>query len=450
MMPGAIARLAVVILFVGGGAGAAVAHATLRRAEPPVDGRVPLPPRQLRLEFSEAVVPRTSRVDLMTPDSQRFALQVTGDSAMASVLVAHVPELRVAGAFRVEWRLVGRDGHAVSGKYGFTVDSIPGPIDTAVTPSAADRERHEPSPDTLAQEVIRFASSLALVAVIGSIAFAMFVLPAVSTESSGESTALRDSIHQRLISLGSAGGWSLLVLAAARLVSHGATLSGSAGAVSIGDLDDLLTGSTFGRGWMLQVAAAIALLLVLRSKTSARWRVLAGIAVALAISASLLGHPAAVMDMPVLAVGLDAVHALAAGGWAGAILVMSIAALPQVARVAADHRWHLARNLLGAFSPLALTCASVLVLTGAASAWLQIRDLSLLIDSGYGLALVRKVVTVLLVVALGAYHWRVVRQSMDTERAVARLRISIAVDVALVLVVLVLTAVLTGTAPPPR
>src|SRR6185503_20659868 len=268
-----------------------------------------------------------------------------------------------------------------------------------------------PSPDTLAQEVIRFASSLALVAVIGSIAFAMFVLPAVSTESTGESTALRDSIDQRLISLGSAGGWSLLVLAAVRLVSHGVTLSGSAAAVSIGDLNDLLTGSTFGRGWMLQVASAIALLLVLRSKTPARWRVLAGIAVALAISASLLGHPAAVMDVPVLEVGLDAVHALAAGGWAGAILVMSIAVLPKVARVAADHRLQLARNLLGAFSPLALTCASVLVLTGAASAWLQLRDLGLLIDSGYGLALVRKVVTVLLVAALGAYHWRVIRQS---------------------------------------
>ena len=450
MRPRVIARLAIVILLVGGGAGIALAHATLRRAEPPVGGRVPVPPRQLRLEFSEAVAPRTSRVDLVTPDSQRLALQVTGDSAMANVLLAHVPELRVAGSYRVDWRLVGPDGHAVSGKYGFTVDSIPVQIDTAVRGRKEQADMHEPSSDTLVQQVIRFVSSLALVTVLGSIAFALFVLPAVSSVTAEGSAPLRDSIEARLGSLGVAGGWTLLLLAAVRLVSHGTTLSGSASALSIGDLGDLLTGSTFGRGWLLQVAAAITLLFVLRSTTVARWQVLAVVAVALAISASLLGHPAAVADVPILAVGLDAVHVLAAGGWAGAILVMSVAAVPQVVRGPADQCLPVARTVLRAFTPLALTCAAVLVVTGAASAWLQLRDIGLILGSEYGLVLLRKVVIVLLIAVLGAYHWRVAQPALDTERSVARLRTSLALDIALVLLVLVLTAILTGTAPPVR
>ena len=260
----------------------------------------------------------------------------------------------------------------------------------------------------------------------------------------------RDSVDARLRSLGAAGGWSLLGLAAVRLVSHGVTLSGSAAALSIGDLGDLLTGSTFGRGWLLQVVATTALLLALRSKTSARWRIVAGIAVALAISASLLGHPAAVVDVPILAVGLDAVHALAAGGWAGAILVMATAAVPQIVRRPADERLLLTRNMLRAFSPLALTCAAVLVITGAASAWLQLRDLGLLFSSSYGLAVVRKGVIVLMIAALGAYHWRIAQPSLVTERSMTRLRMSIALDVGLVLIVLILTAILTGTTPPVR
>ena len=217
MRPRAIARLAIFIGLLGGAAGVVLAHATLRRAEPPVGGRVPLPPLRLRLEFSEAVEPRTSRLDLVTPDSQRFALQVTGDSAMANVLVADVPKLRAAGSYRVEWRLVGPDGHAVTGAYGFTVDSIPVPIDTAVRARKEQSEMHESSSDTLVQQVIRFASSLALVTVIGSIAFALFVLPAVSSATVGGSAPLRDSIEARLGSLGVAGGWTLLLMAAVRL-----------------------------------------------------------------------------------------------------------------------------------------------------------------------------------------------------------------------------------------
>lgn len=443
-------RLVIVMaVLVFGTVGVALAHATLRRAEPPNGAHLAVPPAVLRLEFSEAVVPRTSRIELIVPDSQRIGLQVTGDSAMANVLVAHVPELSVSGAYRVEWRLVGPDGHAVSGKYGFTVDSIPGPRDTAVRAPPEQPKIHEPSSDSLGQQVIRFASSLALLTMIGSIAFALFVLPAGLGVSNGP-TSFRDSVDGRLRSLAVVGAWSLLALAVIRLVSHGAMLSGSTAALSVGDLADLLTASTFGRGWFLQVVATIGSLLVLRFELAARWRILAGIAVALAFSASMLGHPAAVGDVPFLAVGTDAIHVLAAGGWVGAILVMSIAAIPQVVKVSAGDRLVLARNLLRAFSPLALTCAAVLIITGSISAWLQLRDVGLVLDSAYGLALLRKVVIVLAIAALGAYHWRVAQPSLDSERSIERLHVSLVFDIVLILLVLVLTAILTGTAPPMR
>lgn len=447
---GAVGRLAIIVtLLIAGAAGIALAHATLRRADPPSGGRVTLPPAQLRLEFSEAVAARTSRIALVAPDSQRFGLVLRSDSGNSKVLLAEVPSLRVAGLYRVEWRLVGPDGHAVTGQYGFTVDSI------AVAPAiertpAGQEDIRESSTDSLVQQAIRFASSLSLLVIIGSAAFALFVLPFTARADSSGSADFGNAVDRRLRWLCTLGGWSLLILAVVRLVSHGVVLSGSMEALRLGDLADLLTGTTYGRGWVLQVSAAIALLLALRTALSTRWSVLAGIAALLAISSPFLGHPSAVTDVPVVAMGLDAVHVLAAGGWAGAILVMAVVALPQVFSIPAAGRLELARNMLRAFSPLALTCAAALVVTGTASAWLQLRDLGLVLGSTYGLVLLRKVVLVLLIAVLGAYHWRVAQPSLDTDRSIARLGRSIALDVVLVLLVLILTAILTGTTPPVR
>ena len=434
--------------------GVAWAHASLVRSDPPKDARLDRPPTLLRLEFSEAVVPRTSRVELVAPDSQRIGVALRGDTADSKVLLAEVPPLPVAGQYRVEWRLVGSDGHAVTGQYQFTVDSIPlaTPVDsTPVAESPAmQEEMHEPSADSRLQQTIRFFSFLSMVVVIGSVAFALFVLPAAARSGGDAPPAFGPLVERGLRSTAVAGAWTLLIVALVRLTSHGVILSGSLQALRFGDLTDLVIGSTWGRGWLLQVAATIALLFGLRVVRPIRWSALAAITGALAISASFLGHPAAVSDVRGLAMSLDAIHVLAAGGWAGAIIMLAVAALPPLIAMPASNRVDMARGLLRAFSPLALSSVAILAVTGAIGGWLQLRDLGLVLGSPYGLALFRKVVIVLIIVALGAYHWRVVQPSVGSDRSLARLRGSIVLDVAFVLLVLVLTAILTGTAPPVR
>lgn len=434
--------------------GIAWAHATLVRSDPAANERVSEPPARLRLEFSEAVTPRTSRIDLVAPDSQRLSLALRGDSSDARVLIAEVPRLADAGTFRVEWRLIGPDGHAVTGRYSFTIDSIPAlapAVDSlpGEPPPAMQDELHEPPADSLLQRSVRFLSFLAMIVVVGAIAFALFVLPAATLTGTEAATGFRLLTERTLRSFAVSAAWLLLVLAFVRLTSHVVLLSGSLGALRVGDLSDLVIGSTFGRGWLLLVASTIVLLVRFRPQTP-RWGSLVYVAAALAISASFLGHAASVPDVPLLAMSLDAVHVLAAGGWAGAILMLAVAALPQLRSVPTTNRLAVARNLLRAFSPLALTCAAVIALTGLVTGWLQLRELDLVLGSDYGLMLVRKVVVVLFIAMLGAYHWKVVQPSVDSERSITRFRMSLALDVTLVLLVLVFTALLTGTAPPVR
>jgi putative copper export protein len=199
---------------------------------------------------------------------------------------------------------------------------------------------------------------------------------------------------------------------------------------------------------MVQAVAAIALIVASRMTASAGWKLSAAAVIGLALSAPLLGHPAAVTDLPALALAFDATHTLTAGIWTGGILVLALVAAPALVHVASADRIPVARHLLHLFTPLALVSALVIVISGVGSAWLQLRDLEALWASAYGQALLRKLVLVVVVAGLGAYHWRVARHSLGSERSLGRLRLSLGIDVMAVLAVLVLTAVLTGTSPP--
>ncbi len=194
----------------------------------------------------------------------------------------------------------------------------------------------------------------------------------------------------------------------------------------------------------------IALLLVLRDGTSSRWRRAAPLAMLMALSAAMLGHPAGASAVRPFAIGVDAAHVLAAGGWAGGILVMSLCAVPPLMKQPPNERLPLIQATLRAFSSLALASAAIVVLTGVASAWIQLREPSLLLSSDYGHALLRKTVAVLAIALLGAYHWLIAQPSLHSERSTTTLRRSLALDVVFVVAVLTLTAILTGTTPPPR
>jgi copper transport protein len=172
---------------------------------------------------------------------------------------------------------------------------------------------------------------------------------------------------------------------------------------------------------------------------------LAIVCLAVAVAAPFLGHPAAAGGA---AIPLDAVHVLAAGGWAGTIMIIGVAALPVTLRAQLDDRVLMIKSLLGAFTPIALSCATLLMITGTGEALLQLGQVSALWQTPYGLALVRKLVLVMGVLLLGAWHWRVAQGTMARARSITALRWSMLLDVAVVVGVIALTAILTGTPLP--
>ena len=152
-----------------------------------------------------------------------------------------------------------------------------------------------------------------------------------------------------------------------------------------------------------------------------------------------------------LAGKVNGVHILAASTWLGTLLILTIVGIRGLARrsPAGPQRSLLVAELVNSFSPLALTAAVVVVLTGATTAWLHLKRFSALFTTSYGLTLVVKLLLVLVVVALGAWNWKKVRPSLGDQGTEDMIRRSATMELTFGAFVLIATSVLV-TLPSPK
>ncbi len=197
------------------------------------------------------------------------------------------------------------------------------------------------------------------------------------------------------------------------------------------DVALLVRQTTWGQGWM--VLAACALAGMCASILHAPLLVRASLALLLGVSMGGLGHAAADETAPLLSRALDALHVLGVGAWIGTLLCLALSP----ATVSSPGSWP-------RFSRLAVVAAPLAVLSGAGSALRRVNAASVaqVAASDYGLLLAGKIAIVLLILLLGAWHRRQVR-SVKTPTAA-----SVRLELVLACVVLGVTAVLTATAPP--
>ena len=102
-------------------AAAAAAHAFLEHAIPPVGGTVSVPPKEIRLFFSEPIEPLFSTIALASAGGQPIE---TGPAAVAAAdhtqLVLAVP-LLAPGRYKVTWHVVSVDTHPSQGDFIFEI-----------------------------------------------------------------------------------------------------------------------------------------------------------------------------------------------------------------------------------------------------------------------------------------------------------------------------------------
>jgi methionine-rich copper-binding protein CopC len=102
-------------------AGQASAHARLLQSQPRAGATV-VSPAQLRLSFSETIVPAKSSVVLSRPAAKPVTLgPLTLDAKDKRVVVVAVPQKLAPGAYKVRWGMTTTDTHHTEGGFAFTV-----------------------------------------------------------------------------------------------------------------------------------------------------------------------------------------------------------------------------------------------------------------------------------------------------------------------------------------
>jgi copper resistance protein C len=99
---------------------AAFAHAQLEKATPAVGGTV-ASATEIKLEFSEGVEPKFSKVSVTGPAGSVPVGAANTESGNQAVLIVPISKPLSAGAYKVHWQAVSVDTHHTQGTFEFTV-----------------------------------------------------------------------------------------------------------------------------------------------------------------------------------------------------------------------------------------------------------------------------------------------------------------------------------------
>ena len=101
--------------------GAADAHAFLRHASPPVGATLATAPAQVTLDYSEAIEPRFSGVEVLNAAGAQVDagdVHLAPDNAKRMIIgLKPLPP----GAYTVKWHVTSVDTHKTEGTFGFSV-----------------------------------------------------------------------------------------------------------------------------------------------------------------------------------------------------------------------------------------------------------------------------------------------------------------------------------------
>jgi copper transport protein len=428
------------------GASAVYAHNTQETSSPASGEVLVLAPTEWIVGFTKSVPLASASGEIVGSDGVRVALAPPRHGATDNIIVFDMPP-NLVGAVTARWRLVGVDGHVISGRIPFSVEAAAVVPESVVTPETVVTPEAVVAPVAAAveeigapiSEPIRF--SLRLVNYVSLMALAG-VLMAEWLLAQG---TLALSLARRFALVGALGVaiaplFQLLIFIDDIQIAGTSWLSGFGDALSM------------TAGGMLFAKTVLGMLLVaLVQKTadigalnSLRSRLIAATGVMYLVALAYVGHSRS-QAAPWLGVPVDVVHTAAAATWLGGLAALVFVVIPKVDTergVAAFDR----------FGRVAERAVAVLVVTGIIQMLrLHGNPLSMLTNR-HGLLLIFKISLVALMLWLAARNRRELgaqrRRESTQPKTLRRLLVRASlIETAIGAVVLVITSVLVATTP---
>ena len=297
------------------------------------------------------------------------------------------------------------------------------------------------TPETFAQAALALSQFLSMVTAFGCAGALTLtlILPAPTPVTGASITQVRRTLWK----LGVLSSGLLVAASVPRLLAQSYSVFGIDEGLTAELVRVVALDTSWGRAWMAQVtvaAFAFASWFVLRINDTLGRAVAIASIIGLFVAWPMTGHAAA-HDPTWLARTTVTLHTLAGGVWIGSLGILVLLVL----RRPANDTWDTAvADMVNRFSPLALTCSGVIMVSGLTGSIMFLGRLSALWSTPYGRMLSLKLATFGVVLALGAWNWRRVRPTLGTSLGTSTLARSASVEAVAALVLLAITAIFVG------
>jgi copper transport protein len=406
--------------------GSAAAHATLDRTTPALQTSVDAVPKEVRLEFSQAVTLVARSLEVRAADGSL----VSGPprlSANGRVISARLTGM-VRDAYTVRWRELSADGHIGSGVFTFGV-GVPAPPPTEAVGASGLTWR---------DDVARWAAFAALALLLGPLVLRLVVLRGVPVTGRAATAFSAAAVAGAFLAVDV--GIFAFVLRAEN------ALQLSVVDLLYGDLSPFAEETRFGIAFLVTMVgfgavAALTILAWALDRVVLLWPAL-GLSLVLASGFSLSGHQATEPNSTWATQLADWLHLVAGSIWAGGVLALAVLVWPFAPGLRG-------RAFLG-FSRIAVVLIGVLMLAGSYLAIVRLPDVSDLWTTSYGHVLLLKIAIVCVALAWGGAHHFLVRPRLERGEAPAgAVGRSLLGESAVAMTVLLVAAVLVNGSPPP-
>lgn len=456
----------------------ASAHAQLEGTSPARGAVVKQEPAAVVFRFDEPVEGNFGAVRVYDAGGERVdegdAFHPGGEGPRIGV---HLKPSLPDGSYTATYRVVSADGHIVSSGFVFSIGK-PGraPAETVAELTAGSGSG--PVTET-AFGLARGLQYAALALAVGALAFLVLAfLPALrligvdgkgalSTFPPSQGGKSREDAEGaflgrlRAVLLGAAAVGA--VSAAAGVVLEGAEAAGITGFEALKEKIVRETLETkFGTIWGLTVLAWLlfglltALLLRRDRRPGAPVMTVLFLPLLLPVLEPALSGHGSTQSPVALNFPVNAVHVGAMAVWLGGLATLLFVLPAATRQLTAEGRGRLLAGSLARFSQVALIAVAAILLTGLVQAYVYVRHLDALLETGYGRAVLAKFLLLTAVIAIAAYNRR---RSVPRLRRIAAggeapgragllLRRALRGELALLVVVLGVTAALASYAPP--
>ncbi len=441
---------------------AASAHATLEGTSPQRGATVKEEPDAVVFRFSEPVEGNFGAVRVYDTEGERVD---EGDAFHPGdegpKLGVHLKPGLADGSYTATYRVVSADGHIVSGGYVFSIGKAGRAPEETLAELVATGGAG--TVNGVGIGVARGAQYAALAVGLGALAFLLLAwLPALRSLGTGGATwdRARQGFERRLrlVLLLAAVAGTLSALAA--IVFEAAQAAGvSAGSALDSTILREELGTRFGAVWGITALAWVLVGLIaapmLRRPSPRRAAVLLVPLAFIALEPALSGHPSTQSPVALL-FPANVLHVVAMAVWVGGLASLVLVVPAATRELEPPERSRLLAAALARFSPLALLCVAVVLLSGVGQAYAYVRDLDNLLDTAYGRAVLIQFVRLAgALIPLGAHTRyrsvprleRIAAGGEPPGRVGLTLRRALRGEVALIVVVLGVTAALAGYPP---